>query len=505
MIRCKFLKYIFVCLFVLSFGGTLASAEDLFVVSRDNGKVLLFDSADSGLITPQRDITGGTTTLTSGSIYGILFYNDEVYVTDENTDAINVFSSTDDGNVAPKRQIAGGLTGFNSPRGLFISGSELFVADELDKSIKVFNTSDSGNVAPTRTISGGNTGFNSPCAVVVYGREIYVVDAVLNLISVFNLSDTGDVAPKRSFSVSGGMSNARGLWVTDGIVYVSDGNADRIMSFPATATGATTPSTTITGGTTTLEDPYGLIVKDGYIYASNFDAGIGSVTVFKVTDDGNVVPQRTITSGSLDGPVGIAMVVGGFVEKSEHQQSGVTVTLTSTSENATTTAEIQAAYNTPAGFDLRAPMGIFEATVDSNGANGVFRFNSTSLNGTVSDVRLVKCFQTNGTSLAFGDYASVADPDTEGTWWLEDARDNYISSGTTLTHGTNYFVNYVVKDNGKYDENPTLGEIKDPAALGVYFSDTGVGCVLNPVAGFGLEWALLIGSVGLAFIRRRMK
>ncbi|OEU65346.1 MAG: hypothetical protein BA863_15695 [Desulfovibrio sp. S3730MH75] len=493
---------VFVCLVFTSVGVSLGYAEDLFVLSNHNAKVLLFDSADSGLKVPQRDIFGASCDLTPENSFGIFLHENELYVSNEDIDAINVYSSTDNGDILPKRQIVGGATTFAIPRGLFISGSELFVADAGTTSIKVFNTSDNGNVAPIREIVGINTSFDSPYMCVVYNSEIYVVNQGDNLISVFNISDTGNVAPKRSFSVSGGMTDARGLWVDGGVVYVGACDSDRIMTFPSSSSGVTIPSSTIVGAATTLNDPYGLVVKGGYIYASNFATDI--ITVYKTTDNGNVAPQRTISSASLDGPVQVAMAIGGFVRRSEHQQSGVNVTITSTIGNATTTSEIQKAYNVSDGFDLCGPMGIFEATVDSNGANGVFRFNSTSLSGPVSDVRLIKCFEATGTSIYFGSYATVADPETEGTWWLEDANDNYISSGTTLTLGTNYYVNCVVKDNGKYDVNPVLGVIEDPAALGVYSSDSSSGCVMNPSAGLGLEWLFLALAVGLGCIRRHM-
>ncbi|WP_421900426.1 hypothetical protein [Maridesulfovibrio sp.] len=121
----------------------------------------------------------------------------------------------------------------------------------------------------------------------------------------------------------------------------------------------------------------------------------------------------------------------------------MTVSVSSNTENATTDTVLQQTYQTPSNFELRAPVGSFTATVDSNGANGVFRFNSTSLNGTTSDVRLYKCFDTNGTSMAFGGYSTAIDPDTEGAWWLEDDNGNYVDAGATLTQGTNYWVNYV--------------------------------------------------------------
>ncbi|WP_031480605.1 NHL repeat-containing protein [Maridesulfovibrio frigidus] len=505
MIRSTFLLYITVCLSALLFGGAVASAEDLYVMSRDSGEILVFDSADDGLSTPARNISGAATLLSGGHGYGLFLYDEEVYITDENDDSISVFPSTGTGNIAPTRVISGAAPGLNIPRGLFISNSEIYIADEGSKSIKVFNTSDSGNVAPKREIVGAATGFSKPCMMMVYGSDLYVLDNGLNLVSVFNVTDTGNVAPKRTFSVSGVMNDARGLWISNDIIYISQGGTDTIMSFPLASSGVTVPSTTISAAGTAVNNPYGLIVKDSLIYVSSF--AIDTLVVFKTTDDGLTVPQQVITSATMNGPIQLGMAIEeDYVKKSEHQQAGVTVAVTANTQNATTDTVIQDTFSIPSSFNLRSPLATFTATVSSSGANGVFSFNSTSLNGTVADVVLMKCYEANGTSIPFGSYASVADPDTEGAWWMEDDSENYLPSETVLTLGTNYWVNYVVKDNGKYDTDPTLGVIKDPAALGVQSpSDTGGGCVLNPTAGFGLEWAILMGGVGLLFIRRLSK
>ena len=68
-----------------------------------------------------------------------------------------------------------------------------------------------------------------------------------------------------------------------------------------------------------------------------------------------------------------------------------------------------------------------------------------------------------------------------------------------LNLGTSYRVNFVVQDNGKYDEDRTLGQIKDPAVLGSL--NSGTGCVFNPVAGFGFEWLMLGLGVFLSIVR----
>jgi hypothetical protein len=138
----------------------------------------------------------------------------------------------------------------------------------------------------------------------------------------------------------------------------------------------------------------------------------------------------------------------------------------------------------------------------------VFRFNSTTLSGAVSGFSLYKLFATNGTSLAFKAYASSADVTTDGAWWLTTTNNTYIPANSTLAQGTNVYINFVVKDNGAYDEDRILGSIRDPVVLGVPVSpaspaspaapaspaspdSTSPGCMVNPSAEFTWEWMIL--------------
>ena len=488
-----------ICVLILSIVVAIGSfapafAEDLFVMSRDNKKILTIDSLADGAVTPTRDISGNTaTTINLG--YGLFLYNNELYMADDSTDTISVFDSSANGDVAPKRSFT---EAFGTLRGIFITDNEIYVTDQTDGSVKVFDITASGVATAKRTIKGANTALSNTQMCVVYGGELYVLEFGSPSIVVFDAKADGDVAPKRRIT-SASMGASRGLWVDNGVIYVGDATNQKILTFPTSASGATVPTTEIS--TPGFSGVHSLLVKDGLIYAGAFSSS--KIGVFKTTDNGLVTPQRTITSTDFRGVIALTMVTGGYVRVADSQQSGVTVSLSSSTENATTTSEIQSVFNAPANFDLKAPMGKFTATVSSNGANGVFRFNATSLNGTASNLKLLKCFEGNGTSMYFGDYAPSADPDTEGTWWLEDDSNNYIDYSATLTHGTNYWVNYVVKDNGKYDSDRALGSIEDPVVLGSQTSSGG--CVMNPAAGLGLEWMLLGLGVFLSILRGGLK
>ncbi len=116
----------------------------------------------------------------------------------------------------------------------------------------------------------------------------------------------------------------------------------------------------------------------------------------------------------------------------------------------------------------------------------------------------MKLYDTNGTARGFRGYASSVDTATDGAWWVTTANNAYLPASTVLTLGTKYYVNYVVKDNGIYDEDRTLGSIRDPVALGLGGApESANGCVLNPQAGFGPEGLLALALPGLAWLRGR--
>lgn len=489
-------KIILTLVLLCSFGVPgLAQAKDIYVLSRGTARVDVFDSASSGTVSPSRTISGAVTTLSDGDTYGIAVYNGEIYVTDEDPDSINVFKLSDSGDVAPTRQIIGANADFGLPRAITIHSGFIYCLDESKQSVKVFKTSDSGNVAPTREI----TGFTStPYACAIYNGELYVQDQG-SMVSVFDLTATGTVAAtrKRSIDLTGTMTLPRGLAVADGILYSSDG--DQISSFTASASGVAAPLTTIKGGNTDLNSVHSLFIYNGNIFAANYSDDAKAVQVFSTSADLDVAADRFFTAAGLNDVISITMEANGYVAPSNNQQSGVTVTVTSSSENATSDIVFEKAFSPTFSFSKVTPLAEFEATVNSNGANGVFSFNSTSLNGTAGSYTLLKCYTTNGTSMTFGNYAPSADPDTEGTWWVENESGTYLASDAVLTSGTNYHVNFVVKDNGIYDEDRTLGQIKDPVVLGTSNSETG--CVFNPAAGLGLEWLLMGFGVVLSFLR----
>jgi len=90
-------------------------------------------------------------------------------------------------------------------------------------------------------------------------------------------------------------------------IYVTDIGAPSISTWPETASGNITPTTTITGAATTMVFPLGVAVDANAIYVADCDNN--SIDVFPINGDGNIAPSRSIQGAAttLNCPVGVAV------------------------------------------------------------------------------------------------------------------------------------------------------------------------------------------------------
>jgi hypothetical protein len=156
---------------------------------------------------------------------------------------------------------------------------EIIAATPVAQAILVFRGGADGEEAPLRIIQGPKTQLWDPDFVGVSGRnnEIYVTSG--ERVLVFNQQANGDVAPIR------------------------------IIEGPDTMLGR------MRGAPQVAEDPDLMVVASGPIPGQP-EKGNGSMLIFKRTDNGNVKPQRVITSASVSGefvvsPKGWILISGG--------------------------------------------------------------------------------------------------------------------------------------------------------------------------------------------------
>jgi hypothetical protein len=149
----------------------------------------------------------------------------------------------------------------------------------------------------------------------------------------------------------------------------------------------------------------------------------------------------------------------------------------------------------------------YTAKLSVNGTVVAMRSLLTNVSGEVSAMTLYKLSESGGSHEEFNDYAASASSPQDGDWWITDANGKYLDSNSVLTSSKNYYLVTCIQDNGDYDQESALGIIGDPYVLAQPPADSSSssGCMLNPSAGLGLDWLLvLLAPIGF-FLRGRAR
>ena len=154
----------------------------------------------------------------------------------------------------------------------------------------------------------------------------------------------------------------------------------------------------------------------------------------------------------------------------------------------------------------------FTASVVPGNVPTTYRYTVAGLSGEVSGLRLYKLLDS-GTNLPFT-YAAAADPDTDGAWWITTSGGVYVDKDARLSNALEYYVNFVVRDNGPYDLDDAAGNIRDPQVLGsvgggigggMGSGGGGGGCTVvgDDTASPGILLLILAGCLVVMYRRRR--
>ena len=178
--------------------------------------------------------------------------------------------------------------------------SLIYVSGNASDALLVYEAANSvsGSTAASRTVAGGNTTLDEPRSIAVdmARNRIYVANAVDNSILVFSSARTmtGDIAPARTIS-GGSLNGPSGLFidVVNDRLYVTNNGGDSVLIYDNAST-ATTPTRSLTGVATNLDEPAGIYVDTtrNLLYVAN--AGTtNQVLVFNnaATVNSNIAPD----------------------------------------------------------------------------------------------------------------------------------------------------------------------------------------------------------------------
>ncbi len=188
------------------------------------------------------------------------------------------------------------------------------------------------------------------------------------------------------------------------------------------------------------------------------------------------------------------------VHPSPGQAPGATTLIRATVIKEKNAGALKAEYLTD-NFDPITSVCSFNGTVVPSGLCATFMMDTHKTpTGKVSDITLMKLYSA-GTSTPYT-YAPTGANYEDGYWWLTDAEYNHLTPNDTVIYGTQYYIHFVVKDNGSFDEDSAAGYITDPVSAGV--ATVSGGCVLNPASNVSYELgALLVAALIIGCLRRR--
>jgi hypothetical protein len=247
---------------------------------------------------------------TSQQVSVFTFTAASLFVTNNAAGSWSVHGLADNGDTPPARVVTGVNTAVVTPIGICVAGGKTYVASINGDAIVVHDEAATGNAAPLQAIVGAATLIDGPTGVCVdlTRSEIYAASVFANRVTVHDLASNGNVAPLRVLEGNNtGISQPEGVWTVDGELYVANATGGSngfgsVTVYGLTDAGNVGPRRTIGGPNTGLAAPQGLCVAHGNVFVANRDGN--SVTVHVASANGDVVPARSIvgTNAGFDQP-----------------------------------------------------------------------------------------------------------------------------------------------------------------------------------------------------------
>ncbi len=300
---------------------TSGGATSIYVIQNTstgtNNSILQFPASSNGTVSPSSTLlppaamnVGALATDSSGQIY--------VAGTISGQYEVLVYAAGASGSATPLRTIIENAANVVIPNSLAVdSAGAVYVLGP--SSLGVFAANANGTSSPIRLIQGALTQLNSPNEVTVDGTgNIYVTAGA---ILIFASGATGNVAPTRvittaiPFSTFTGIAvdSASNIYMTENTSIVNPltggiSTAATLVEFSSGASGAATPTKSVSGSATGLTLAGGLSRDNaGNIYILNvFIPTTGSATFnvlgFSPNATGNVGPGINFNSSAWTDP-----------------------------------------------------------------------------------------------------------------------------------------------------------------------------------------------------------
>jgi hypothetical protein len=299
--------------------GQLASggATSVYVAqgSTTSDSILQFSATASGSVSPSATLLAPT----SLQVFAVAVDSSgQIYVAGQLSQTgpfeILVYPAGSAGSATPTRTIT--QTFFGAPSAMIVSSSGLLYVTGYSSAIAVYSSTASGSAAPMALIQGSATqlGVEYDIAVDPSGNIYVTNDTAAGTISVFAAGANGNVAPIRTITPASSSTFAGIAFDSSGNLYAVENQTPASGAFPSVAsivefapgaTGAATPTKTITASA--LTDCGGLTrdsVGNLYLVDATFSGVSPNVSIvtsvlgFGPNASGAVTPGINLTSSA---------------------------------------------------------------------------------------------------------------------------------------------------------------------------------------------------------------
>jgi len=234
------------------------------------GSVTIFPLAGAGNVSPTAAIVGVGTQL-AGPEGLALDGQGDIYVANF-ANLVTEYASGSSGDALPIASIAGAGTQLAAPTGIAIDASgKIYVTNLIGGvsaagSVTVYPPGSNGDAAPLATIAGSNTGLSGPEGIAIDAAgSIYVANLVggssgTGSITIYASGSSGDAAP--TATISGAQLQGPQSVAVDssGNIYIAT-SANSIVEYAAGSNGDAAPTLVINGGSTGLNAPRGIALR----------------------------------------------------------------------------------------------------------------------------------------------------------------------------------------------------------------------------------------------------
>lgn len=317
---------------------TVDSSANIYVANAGSqiggvDSITVYPAGSNGNVSPSYTISGTNTGLVVPR--GIALDSSvNIYVANDGmmigvSDSVTVYAPGSTGNAAPTSTITGSSTGLDSPEGIAIDSSgNIYVTNDGSlyasaDSITVYAPGSNGNAVPSANLFA--LGLDIPLGIVVdSGGNLYVANdgsdnGGVDAVTVY---PPNNLVPSETIDSDTALNQPAGVTVdSSGKIYVTNdgstgGGLDSINVYPPGSYAGVPLSTAIVGTNTGLTLPFGITNSGGNLYVANSAGGpdgLGSVTVYPSSSNGNVAPSVTISGNSssdntgFNFPSGIAL------------------------------------------------------------------------------------------------------------------------------------------------------------------------------------------------------